>query len=59
MRLPDSNIGRLSGLKYKLIFRFKLAVDMVGDDIREFVNDAELLEFLEGELKSMGVDGYQ
>ena len=40
-RLPDVATRRLSGLKYKLICHFKLAVDMVGGGIREFVNDMD------------------
>ena len=32
--LPDVDTGRMLGLKYKLIYHFKLAADM----IREFVN---------------------
>jgi hypothetical protein len=30
VRLMDVNTGRLSGMKYKLVCCFKLAVDMVG-----------------------------
>ena len=41
MRLPDVNIGRVLGLRYELVFHFKLMIDMVGDAIREFVNDVE------------------
>ena len=33
VRLPDIDTRRLSGLKYKLICRFKLAVYMVGSGI--------------------------
>ena len=38
MRLAGVDTWRLSGLKYKLICRFKLATDMVGGGIQEFVN---------------------
>ena len=34
--------GRLSGLKYKLICHFKLAADVVGGGIQEFVNDTDI-----------------
>ena len=34
VRLSDIDIGRLSELKYKLIYHFKLAADMVGGAIR-------------------------
>jgi hypothetical protein len=50
VRLPDVDTGRLIGLKYKLICRFKLTVDMVGVRFREFVNDADGPAFLEKEL---------
>ena len=59
VRLSNVDTGRLTGLKYKLICHFKLAVDMVGDGIREFVNDMDEPAFLERELMRMGVDGYQ
>ena len=39
MRLLNVAIGRLSGLKYKLICYLKLAAHRVGDGIGEFVND--------------------
>ena len=41
VKLLDVDTRRLSGLKYKLICHFKLAVDMVGGGIREFVNDMD------------------
>ena len=31
----------IAGLKYKLVCCFKLAADMVGAGIREFVNDMD------------------
>ena len=46
--LLDVDTGRLSGLKYKLICRFKLAVDIVGGGIKEFVNVTDRPAFLEG-----------
>ena len=56
MRSLDVNTGRLSGLKYELVCHFKLAVDMVGGGIGEFVNDGPA--FMERELMGFGVDGY-
>ena len=50
MRLPDVDTGRLSGLKYKLICRFKLAADIVRIGIWKFVNDTDRPAFLEREL---------
>ena len=50
VRLFYVDTGRLSGLKYKLICRYKLAVDMVRGDIWEFVNGREGPAFLEREL---------
>ena len=41
VRLLDVDTGRLLGLKYKLVCCFKLAADMVGGGIREFVNDLD------------------
>ena len=35
------NTGRLSGLKYKLVCHFKLAVVIVEGGIREFMYDVE------------------
>ena len=40
VRLPDVNIGRLSGLKYKLVCRFELAVGMVDQVCCQFENTA-------------------
>ena len=34
VRLMDFNIGRLSGLKYKLVCCFKLMADMLKEGIR-------------------------
>ena len=39
-------VGRLSGLKNKLVCHLKLAADMVGDGIREFACDADGSAFL-------------
>ena len=50
--LVDVNARRFSGLKDKLVY-FKLMVDMVGCDIKEFVYDAEK------ELVGFGMDRYQ
>jgi hypothetical protein len=47
LRVTDVNFRRLSQLKYKLVFHFKLATDMVEDDIREFVCDMDRPAFLE------------
>ena len=58
MRLLNVDTGRLLGLKYKLICHFKLAADMVGGDIWEFVNDMDGPAFLERELVGLGVDGF-
>ena len=58
VRLLDVDTGRLSGLKCKLICRFKLVADMVGDGIREFVNDMDRPAFLERELMSLGMERY-
>jgi hypothetical protein len=46
-------------LKYKLICCFKLAVDMVGGGIQEFLNDMDGPAFPERELMRLGVDGYR
>ena len=59
MRLPDGDTKRHLGLKYKLICRFKLAVDMVGGGIREFMIDTDRPVFLKRELMGLAVDGYQ
>ena len=48
-----------AGLKYKLICCFKLAAGMVGDVIREFMNEADRPAFLERELMGLGVDIYR
>ena len=56
MRLPNIDTGRLLGLKYKLMCRFKLAVDMVGVGITEFANDTDGPALLERELMGLGVD---
>ena len=53
VKLPDIDTRRLLELKYKLICHFKLAAD----NIRQFVNDADRLAFLERELIGLGVDG--
>ena len=37
MRLSGVNTGRLLGLKYKLLFHFKLAADIVRDGIWDFM----------------------
>ena len=59
VRLSNVDTRRLSGLKYKLIYHFKLAMDMVRDGIREIVNDTDRPAFLERELIGLGVGGYQ
>ena len=50
-KITDVNTGRLFGLKYELVCHFKLAVDMVGGGIREFVDRPA---FLERELMGTG-----
>ena len=52
VRLVDIYVGRLSGLKYKLVCCFELVPDM----FREFVNDMDGLAFLKRELVGFGVD---
>ena len=47
----DSDIGRLSGLKYKLGCHFKLLVDLVEGGIREFVYDSDSPEKEIGEIR--------
>ena len=51
MRLSNVDTGRLTGLKYKLICRFKLVVDMAR-------NDTGGPAFLKRELMGLGVDRY-
>ena len=46
-------------MKYNLVCRFKLLVDMVGDGVREFLYDAYGPTFLKRELMSFDVDGYR
>ena len=43
VRVMDDNTGRLSGLQYKLICYFKLAVEIIGRGIREFFLKRELV----------------
>ena len=57
--LLDVDTGRLVGLKNMLVCYFELAVDLIGDDIREFVIDMDGPAFLERELMGLGVDKYQ
>ena len=59
MRLPNVYTGRLLGLKYKLVYCFKLVAAMIEGGIMEFVNDADKLTFLERELMGLDVDGYR
>ena len=59
VRVPDVDIRRLSGLKFKLVCHFELAVDLVRGGIREFLNDTGRLAFLERELMGFDMDGYQ
>ena len=58
MRLLNVHTGELMGFKDELICHFILAVEMVRDGIREFVNDTDGPAFLERELVGLGVDGY-
>ena len=57
VRLPDVDTGRLLGLKYRLVCRFKLTADMV-EDFREFVNHSDGPAFQKRELVGLGVNGY-
>ena len=59
VRLLNVDTGRLSGMKYKLICHLKVAADMVGGGMREFVNDTDGPAFLERDLMGLGVNGYQ
>jgi hypothetical protein len=59
VRLLDVDIWELTGFQNKLIRRFMLAADMVGDGIRKFLNNADGSAFLERELVGLGVDGYR
>ena len=43
-------------MKYSLICYFKLAADMVGGGIREFVNDMDVPAFLERELMGLYIN---
>ena len=58
VRLMGVYARRLSGLRYKLVCHLKLAVDIVGGDVREFVYDADGPAFLKGELVEFAVDRY-
>jgi hypothetical protein len=58
VRLSDVDTGRLLGLKYKFVCCLKLAMDMVGGGIWEFVNDTDRSGFLERELMGLGVDAF-
>ena len=49
-RLTDIDTGILSGMKYKIVCRFKLAMDMVGSGVRDFVYDVDGPAFLKREL---------
>ena len=55
----DVNIRRLSGLKYKLVCHFKLAVDKIGRGISDFMYDADGPAFLKKKLVGVGVDRYR
>ena len=50
MTLSNVDTGRLLGFKYKLIYDFKLAADMVGDGIRDFVYNTHGATLLAKEL---------
>lgn len=52
--LADPYAERLSGLKDKLVFSFKLAAYMVRDGIRKFVCDVGVPAFLEMDLARIG-----
>ena len=54
MVLADPYAERLSGLKDKLVFSFKLAAYMVRDGIRKFVCDVGVPAFLEMDLARIG-----
>jgi hypothetical protein len=55
VRLANVYAGKLSGLKYKFVCHFKLAVDMD----RVFVYDVDKPAFLKRKLVEFGVDKYQ
>ena len=58
MRLSNVDTWELAGFWNQLICRFILAADVVGDGIREFVDDRDGPAFLERELVRFGADGY-
>ena len=41
MRVSDVDTCELSGFQNELIYHFIMVADMVGGDIREFVNDTD------------------
>ena len=57
--LSTVDTRRLTGLKYKLICRFKLAVDMVGVASGSFLNNMNGPAFLERQLMGIHMDGYR
>ena len=59
MRLMDINARGLSGLKYRLVCCFKLALDVVGGSVWGYVYDIDRPAFLKRELVGFGVDMYQ
>ena len=59
MRLKDVNVGRLSGLKYKLTCHFKLAANIVGSCISEIMYNADGSAFLKRKLMGVGVYQYR
>ena len=58
VKLSDVYTWELAGYQNWLICRFMLVTQVVGDGIREFMNNADGPAFLERELVGLGVDGY-
>ena len=57
VQLSDVDTRELAGFQNHLKRCFMLAVDMVGADIQEFVNNIDGPAFLERELVGLDVDG--
>jgi hypothetical protein len=52
----DVYVRRLSVLKDKLIYHFKLVMDIVGNSVKQFVYDTDGPTVLETELVGFGVE---
>ena len=55
----DVYAGRLSGLVDKLVCSYKLAADMIGSGVQEFVNYMDRAKFLKTKLVECDVNKYQ